>query len=282
MKTRIKTGFIIGLMFLAIVVSGKLFPNYCIFDVTFATLCGIATFEILHNCNFIKSKFITVSAIIFSVYNVLCMGTVTNYLDLPQYSEYICALFVITMFIYSMFDRKNSSAVEPMFAFGMSIALGYAFGSLLNLVSSDGESGIFYLVACLIFAWVTDIGAYFTGVFFGKHKLCPELSPKKTIEGAIGGVVSCIVLMFLYCLLFNSISVEYDANILTILLITAPMSVVGMLGDLIFSYIKRYCGIKDYGNLLPGHGGILDRFDSILVIAPVFYILSKILPIINN
>lgn len=281
MKTRIKTGFIIGLVFLAILISGKIFPAFCIFDGVLAALCGIATYEMLHNCSFVKSKFITISSIVFSVYNVLCMGKLSDYLYLPEYSEYVCALFVIAMFVYSMFDRKNSSAVEPVFAFGMSIALGYAFGSLLSLVSSPDESGIFYLVSCLIFAWITDIGAYFTGVFFGKHKLCPELSPKKTIEGAVGGVVSCIIIMFVYCLIYNAISFEYDANILTILLITAPMSVIGMLGDLIFSYIKRYCGIKDYGDLLPGHGGILDRFDSILVISPVFYILSKILPLLK-
>ena len=281
MKTRIKTGILIGVFFLAVVVLGKMFPAYCIFDLVFSALCGIATYEMLHNCKFVKSKFITVSAIVFSVYNVLCMGQISNYLFLSLYREYVGAIFVILVFIYSMFDRKNSSAVEPVFAFGMSITLGYAFGSLLNLIIRNGESGIFYLLACLIFAWITDIGAYFSGFFFGKHKLCPELSPKKTVEGAVGGVILCVFVMYIYCITFNAISDVYDANILTILLLTAPLSIVGMLGDLIFSYIKRYCGIKDYGNLLPGHGGILDRFDSILVISPVFYILSKILPILK-
>ena len=281
MKTRIKTGILIGVFFLAVVVLGKMFPAYCIFDLVFSALCGIATYEMLHNCKFVKSKFITVSAIVFSVYNVLCMGQISNYLFLSLYREYVGAIFVILVFIYSMFDRKNSSVVEPVFAFGMSITLGYAFCSLLNLIIRNGESGIFYLLACLIFAWITDIGAYFSGFFFGKHKLCPELSPKKTVEGAVGGVILCVFVMYIYCITFNAISDVYDANILTILLLTAPLSIVGMLGDLIFSYIKRYCGIKDYGNLLPGHGGILDRFDSILVISPVFYILSKILPILK-
>ena len=210
------------------------------------------------------------------------MGMVSCYFYLPAYNEYVSAIFLIAMYVYSMFDRKNSSAIEPVFAFGMSIALGYAFGSILQLVISTRESGIFYLVCCLIFAWITDIGAYFSGYLFGKHKLCPELSPKKTVEGAIGGAISCLVIMAVFCLLFNSISPYFDANILVMLIITIPMSVVGMLGDLIFSYIKRYCGIKDYGTLLPGHGGILDRFDSILVIAPIFYILSKLLPLINT
>ncbi len=280
MRTRIKTGIIIGLIFLSIVIVGNVFPNYYIFDVVIAALCGIATWEMLHNCKFVKSKFITIASIVFSVYNVLCMGDLMLYITL--YKEYISALFVIVMFIYSMFDRKNSSAVEPMFAFGMSITLGYSFGSLLHLIEKDGESGIFFLLLCLGVAWVTDIGAYFFGVFFGKHKLCPDLSPKKTVEGAIGGVLSCVVIIVVYAIVFNLISSVYDVKLLTIILISVPLSIVGMLGDLIFSYIKRYSGVKDYGTILPGHGGILDRFDSILVIAPVLYIISNLLTLISK
>lgn len=279
MKTRVKTGIIIGLIFLAVVIFGKLYPNVLIFDIVFTALCGVAVYEMLHNCNLVKSKMITYISMAFSMYSVLCMGLLGSYISF--YKEFITVLFAVFLYVYSMFDRKNSSAVEPILAFGTSVMLGYAFGSVLNLVSSKGESGIFYLLICLGFAWITDMGAYFTGYLFGKHKLCPELSPKKTVEGAIGGALSCLLIVAIYCIVFNMISVEYDANLLTILLITVPMSVVGMIGDLIFSYIKRHCGIKDYGNILPGHGGILDRFDSILVIAPIFYILSKALPLMN-
>ena len=109
------------------------------------------------------------------------------------------------------------------------------------------------------------MGAYFIGVNFGTHKLCPEISPKKTVEGALGGILSSIIISFLFTLIFN-------VNKAYILIpLTLVFCIIGMLGDLFASAIKRSVGIKDYGNLIPGHGGILDRLDSVLFIAPLLY-----------
>ena len=118
----------------------------------------------------------------------------------------------------------------------------------------------------LNFSSICDMGAYFVGVTCGKHKLCPEISPKKTVEGALGGILSSIIISFILTLIF-SINKAYVLIPLTVL-----FCIIGMLGDLFASVIKRSVGLKDYGNLIPGHGGILDRFDSILLIAPVLYI----------
>ena len=104
------------------------------------------------------------------------------------------------------------------------------------------------------------MGAYFTGVTKGKHKLCPEISPKKTIEGAVGGIISSIVVTIVLALCFSK-------NLLAPMLLTIPLCALGMIGDLFASAIKRSVDLKDYGDLIPGHGGILDRFDSILIIA---------------
>ena len=113
---------------------------------------------------------------------------------------------------------------------------------------------------------LTDTFAFLVGVTLGKHKLCPKISPKKTVEGAIGGIIVDVLLMLVACLVFNKVS-DASANLPVILGITPILALSGMIGDLIFSYIKRDCGIKDYGNILPGHGGMLDRMDSMLAVA---------------
>jgi len=123
----------------------------------------------------------------------------------------------------------------------------------------------FWIVLTLAVPWMADSGAYFVGKFLGKHKLCPSVSPKKTIEGSIGGILTtCLVLYLLnaYCGLLPNYSV---------FIIGVVISIVGQIGDLIESLIKRFCGVKDSGNILPGHGGILDRFDSIMLAAPFMY-----------
>ncbi len=125
-----------------------------------------------------------------------------------------------------------------------------------------------------LFAWITDSGAYFTGRAFGKHKLAPHLSPKKTVEGSLGGIISCILCSLLYIWILNTIfsySIFDEHNYLYITIISVIASIVSQFGDLALSAIKRDFGIKDYGNILPGHGGILDRFDSTLFAAPVVY-----------
>ena len=127
------------------------------------------------------------------------------------------------------------------------------------------------MLLVLNFACVSDIGAYFVGVSMGKTKLCPEISPKKTVEGALGGIASSVIVTLVITLCFG----HFD-KILVALLLTIPLCVVGMAGDLFASIIKRKVGIKDYGDLIPGHGGILDRVDSVLFISPVFYCLILI------
>ena len=126
----------------------------------------------------------------------------------------------------------------------------------------------------LIIAWLADSGAYFVGTFLGKHKLCPRISPKKTVEGLIGGI-ACSVLFSLFAgwvyqtaVLGDTAHVSYR-TILAVSLIGAPLSVVG---DLFASLIKRRCNVKDFGNLFPGHGGMMDRFDSLLFVLPVVYL----------
>ena len=144
-----------------------------------------------------------------------------------------------------------------------------------------------YLAFLLGSAWWSDIGGYFTGMLCGKHKLCPEISPKKTVEGLLGGLVFAVLGNIGIMVLVNRLAAQgigYLATPLTlhfgrICLLTPLLALLSVVGDLSFSIIKRTYGIKDYGNLMPGHGGVLDRFDSVLFIAPAVYFIALYLPI---
>ena len=138
----------------------------------------------------------------------------------------------------------------------------------LNFVIISRES-LYYLLLLFNFSSVCDMGAYFSGVTLGKHKLCPAISPKKTVEGAVGGVLSSIVVTLI-------LSICFKKAILVPMLLTIPFCILGMIGDLFASAIKRSVDLKDYGNLIPGHGGILDRLDSILMISPLLALVMAI------
>lgn len=123
------------------------------------------------------------------------------------------------------------------------------------------SNGFYYLIIAITLCFVTDIMAYLVGKAIGKHKLLPKVSPNKTVEGSIGGILGAVLIMLILGKFLNSstdIIVKYGLMILY----TVLASIVGQFGDLAMSCIKRICGIKDFGNLLPGHGGMLDRFDS--------------------
>ena len=137
---------------------------------------------------------------------------------------------------------------------------------MILFIRDFNEDGQFLYLLIFIGAWMTDIFAYFTGVFFGKHKLIEDVSPKKTIEGSIGGIVFC-ALSFVALGLVADIFFDRSANLVFLAIGGVFISIIAQIGDLIMSVIKRHYGIKDYGKIFPGHGGMLDRFDSISAVS---------------
>ncbi len=175
---------------------------------------------------------------------------------------YLDILFGITLLIIpTLFYKKNKYKFEHAFYFfGILLFLGYAFSGLIA-----ARSSLYMFIYLISICMLSDTFAYFTGMLIGKHKLLPEVSPKKTVEGSIGGlIIGTIVPLILYHNLINEINLK-------IIIITIIFAVVSQLGDLLFSKLKRENDVKDFSNIMPGHGGVLDRLDSILVVS-LFYL----------
>lgn len=185
---------------------------------------------------------------------------------LPFFVGYL--LFLMAIYVFSFPKYK---AEQILYAFFGLFYVGLLFSYLFQVrLLPNGE----YLV-WLIFigAWGSDTCAYCAGILFGKHKAAPVLSPKKTWEGCIGGVVGAALLAVLYGLAMDLVFLQ-DISIALYALIGACASVISQIGDLAASALKRNNEIKDYGKLIPGHGGVLDRFDSILFVTPIVYYLA--------
>ncbi len=167
-------------------------------------------------------------------------------------------------------DEYNYSI--PFTFLGLTVGVTYSFSCLDKMVTAFPEFGVFAIVLTLAGAWLADSGAYFAGTFFGKHKLCPVISPKKTVEGLIGGTVCNGVFLLAIAGVYGAlINKNVHVNLIAVFIAGMLCSLIGLVGDLGASVIKRQAGIKDYGNIMPGHGGIMDRFDSVLTVTPFMF-----------
>ena len=185
----------------------------------------------------------------------------------------LCAS-VVLLFLLAVrwFGRENAVAFQDGCAVLLGgVAIPLAMSCLLRLRLMEFGGGL--VLMPLVAAFMSDSAALFTGMACGKHKLAPKASPKKTVEGAVGGLVGGIVGMVLFRIVFFFVTVQ-ALSIGWCMVIGLVGAFMGQLGDLSFSVIKRQCGIKDYGRLLPGHGGVLDRFDSVIFAAPVVWMIA--------
>ena len=187
----------------------------------------------------------------------------------------ICAAVVWTLYAFTVLIFSHGKyPLEAVFV--ASFSLFYIFiGFNAILFIHDCEPGGKYLYyICFLGAWITDIFAYFCGRAFGKHKLIPDVSPKKTVEGSIGGTVFCILVMVIFGFVVEKLVPEISANLLIFAIAGVLIAVVSQIGDLSMSVIKRKYGVKDYGFIFPGHGGVLDRFDSVIAVSALLMVFS--------
>lgn len=176
-------------------------------------------------------------------------------------------LFVMILMVMTVFDQKVTTIDDIGFPVFVSLYTGLGFANLANA----RDAGLVVVLLALCIVWATDIGAYMIGKAIGKHKLAPSVSPNKTIEGSIGGVVCAVLVTCFFMWRYSSI---FPYHLIPMILLTIFFSIAGQLGDLVESAYKRHYGVKDSGNILPGHGGILDRFDNLLFVFPIMHLVG--------
>lgn len=287
MKKRIISGVVMGAVVALVLALGLLLENVII-TAFVAIIAGIGVLELVGNAA--KIDWI-VFKILSGVYTAIMVFILSSWLEealrlsfffnddtasqielttsdvyLPVIAAIISIVYIVVCAILILIKQADFDLSKIAVLCGMPLLYAFAFSTISSIITAT--NGIYYLLLILNFSSVCDMGAYFVGVSYGKRKLCPEISPNKTVEGALGGIVSSIVVSLIITLCYG----KFTAIIPTVLL-TIPLCIAGMAGDLFASVIKRKTEIKDYGNLIPGHGGVLDRVDSMLFIAPLIFCL---------
>ncbi len=270
MKQRVITALLFGIVF----IGALLLMNTLVFPVFVALLSVIAVWEIEKAVG-LTNKLIIASSLVLSA----IIPFITHFNVKVPFAPIGCAYVVLTL-IFMLLKFETTKFEQAIIAIFSSLCIPFSFSLMIVFrdinIHFDGYTkveGVFFLVLSFFAAWMTDTFAYFVGSKFGKRKLCPKISPKKSVEGAIGGVVGSVLLNTLLLYVFKNFFFENESSIsyIAIIILSVVLSVISMFGDLAASTIKRNFGIKDFGKLLPGHGGIMDRFDSALFVMPVLY-----------
>lgn len=268
MKQRIISGAMIGAALVSIVTLG------CFFSITYsvamAIIGAVCIFELFNNTGFVKSNALMVAGAIFAV-----ISPFVNQYTLDFDYSYLLFLYVVVVCIIALIEHKKTNPTNLAYAIAMPMLVVFALRSIV-LMAIESLTGLFYLLLLFCYTVLADIGAYFIGVLFGSHKMAPTISPKKTYEGLIGGIGAGVIGVLAVCLIFKT-AFAYPSMKIVLTVLTTPLFVIlGVFGDLVASYLKRFAQIKDFGDTIPGHGGITDRIDSMLLVAPVFYIFNEI------
>ncbi len=247
------------------------------FEIAIAALICICIWEALTCTGCATKKRLRIPSLVYGA--AVPLSFLARELLYPNRSPYygviiISFIYLISLFITLMVNFEKTKFSEATVAMFVTFVIT-CFLSNIIFIRRIENHGFFFMVLCIVCsAWCTDIFAYLTGILIGKHRPFPHISPKKSVEGCIGGAVFSIAIYFLFCVIYQNYT-GVSINWILVLVYSLCCTVIGQIGDLSFSYIKRSYGIKDFGRILPGHGGILDRMDSLIFIAPMFYALMN-------
>lgn len=257
----------------AVLIPVAIFSDTAVFPIAIALLSGMGCFEMLRCIGLHKNWFLTVPTVLFGI----VLPFAAFYMPDSAFTllSSLTAVLMFILFTVSLFSHGKLPIEQAGMAF---IALVYIlWGFCLMVLLRRINNGAYLYLMPFLGAWVSDSFAYFTGRLFGRHKLIPDVSPKKTVEGAIGGIVFAMAGFALFGFLV-SLFADVTPNYPALILLGLPVSLVSIVGDLFMSLVKRRYEVKDYGRLFPGHGGVLDRFDSVLATATVLYLLCANTP----
>ena len=270
MKTRIiAAAVLVPVLFLVVLVAPEIVAS-----IIFGVMLAIAAYELLYRTGLVRHTRL-----------VLYSCAMAFAVAMWSYSGAIHAYAMIGLLIFCMllFAEMMLDHVKVRFEMlGMCYVAGFVIPLMLSaliriLMLSIGR---YVILIPFVVAFLSDSGAYFVGLKFGHHKLAPVVSPNKTIEGVLGGMATATVGMLIYALVLDIAFPQFNVHYGLALLYGLVGSITGVFGDLCFSVIKRQTGIKDYGNLIPGHGGILDRFDSLTTVAPLMEAFLLLIPMV--
>ncbi len=270
MKTRIISAAVaIPLLLVVLLVADKM-----IAAVVWGLMMAIGAYELLFGTGLIREpRLVVYSAVMaFAI-------TVWSYFGAEQPVFLLLVMvFLIVLYAEMMASHVRITLDKLALCVMGGLIVPYLLSSIIRILAM--KVGRYVILVPFVIAFGSDSGAYFSGMLFGRHKLAPVISQHKTIEGVIGGVIASVFLMLIYAVVlqFSDFRVNYFAAVVYGLLGSAA----GTFGDLCFSVVKRQTGIKDYGSIIPGHGGILDRFDSMMLVAPLMEALLLMMPIITG
>ena len=266
----------VAVIFVPLIILMLFFAPSWVLPVVVSGLAMIALHEVLWSTGFVKNPKISGLAIVLA--GLIPFWVFVGERMLPALVTLF--LYVVLLFAVAMKSHYTVTMEKMGGSFFLSIVIPYFLSTFIRI--REMPDWRYYILLPFVVAWLSDAFALFAGMAFGKHKLAPELSPKKTVEGAVGGVAGSVAATLIYGFVmsacFGAAAVRYGLLILYALL----GAVVAQFGDLAFSYIKRQYDIKDYGTIFPGHGGVLDRFDSVIFCAPLLEILIVYSPAIQG
>ena len=263
-KTRLLSGIVLVILALILIIAGE----EVLLASTFLISC-IGMYELYRVFHIEKSIMAWISYLgVFVFYTNLRLTFAQDVMTIAM--GYMILLMFAYVFTYPKYEAKHIMAsFFGFFYVGVMLSYVYQIRSL--------DNGVYLAFLVFICSWGCDTCAYCVGKLIGKHKMSPKLSPKKSIEGAVGGVVGTAFLTALYAYIFHLKMGIASQQIILLAVIAAIAGLISMVGDLTASAIKRNYDIKDYGHLIPGHGGIMDRFDSMIITAPIIFYLAKYL-----
>ncbi len=273
MKVRTITAVVLVAIFLPVLI----FSQYIVYPILLSLLALCAIFELYSVIGVSRLWLVSVPAYVISV----SLPIISYFVSAEMRIVYLLTVagvvfaYLLYLMCVAVFSRGAITFSKIGEAF---VAFTYAVISLTSLSTLRYfDEGMFCVMLVFFAAWGSDVMAYFVGSFFGKHKLIPEISPKKTVEGSVGGVVFAVLLCMAYGFVVSLIS-DAEVNYLSLAISGFVLSIISQIGDLVASLIKRENGVKDYGNILPGHGGIMDRFDSVFAVATPLLIICLVFP----
>lgn len=262
------------------------FYKTLVFNIVVAIINILAVYEI-----FAATKNVVHTELMIVCFTFAAMSPFFNYFSMSKVSLAICFLFLFLLMILLLSRHKTLRFEQVGLMFMLTLFISVSFSCIVYLrdwylaSSRFLDEALFYICVIFLGAWITDAGGYFIGSWFGKHRLSPQISPKKTVEGAVGGVFMTVIVLiaaaFIYMAYLSFHGEKMHIYFVPLIGLSLLCAVLSIVGDLSASLLKRENGIKDFGNILPGHGGILDRFDSVLFVAPLVLIFLQIRPIIG-